>query len=104
MSSLPPEPPLSPEAAFALEVTRKQWIPLVIVLAVAVAGVVLVLVNFRLGALTLAAAAGLAGFWRVTRSEEEVGLLAVRARYIDVIVLFFLAAGLVVLGLWVPLI
>ena len=102
--SLPPEPPLSPEAAFANSVTRKQWMPLVIVLLIAGAGVVLVLLNFRLGALTLAAAAGIACFWRGTRSEEAVGLLAVRAKYIDVIVLLALAAGLFVLGLWVPLI
>jgi Protein of unknown function (DUF3017) len=102
--ALPPEPPLTPEAAFALEVTRHQWRPLVLVLAVAVAGVVLVLVNFRLGALTLAAAAGLACYLRLKRSEADAGLLAVRAKYIDLTVLLVLAVALAVLGLWVPLI
>ncbi len=100
----PPEPPLTPEAAFALEVTRAQWQPLALVLLIAAAGVVLVLVNFRLGALTLAAASGLACYLRAARSEADAGLLAVRAKYIDVGVLLVLAVGLAVLGLWVPLI
>lgn len=100
----PPEPPLHPQAAFALEVTRAQWRPLVIVLSIAVAGVALVFLNFRVGALTLAAAVVLALLIRLFRSEEDAGLLAVRAKYIDCTVLIVLAVGLAVLGLWVPLI
>lgn len=96
------EPPLRPEAAFALEVTRRQWRPLALVLSLAVVGVVLVVINFRLGALTLAAAVGTALLIRASLSEEDAGLLAVRAKYLDVIALALLAAGLLVLGLWVP--
>jgi len=106
MTQPPPdgEPPLQPEAAFAMTVTRRQWLPLAIVLVIAMLGLVLVLLNFRLGALTLAAAVGTALVIRLTRSEADAGLLAVRARYIDAAVLGVLAVGLVVLGLWVPLI
>lgn len=100
----PPEPPLHPAAAFALEVTRAQWRPLLLVLSIAAAGVALVFLNFRVGALTLAAAVALALIIRLFRGEEEAGLLAVRAKYIDCTVLAVLAVGLAVLGLWVPLI
>lgn len=100
----PAEPPLHPEAAFALQVTPAQWRPLAIVLAVAVVGLLLVFINFRLGALILAAAVALALGIRGLRSEAEAGLLAVRAKYIDCAVLAALTVALVVLGLWVPLI
>jgi hypothetical protein len=100
----PAEPPLQPRAAFALEVTRRQWRPLALVLTVAVLGIVLVVINFRLGALTLSAAVAIALAIRAFRSEEDAGLLAVRAKYIDVSVLSLLALGLLVLGLWVPII
>lgn len=98
------EPPLHPRAAFAMHVTARQWRPLLIVLAVAAVGIGLVFLNFRVGALTLAAAVTLALLIRLLRSEEDAGLLAVRAKYIDCIVLTVLAIGLAVLGLWVPLI
>lgn len=98
----PHEPPLRPAAAFALTVTRREWRPLALVLVIAAAGVGLVLVNFRLGALTLAAAVATALVIRAFRTEEDAGLLAVRAKYLDVIALAVLALGLLVLGLWVP--
>ena len=98
------EPPLRPRAAFAATVTRQQWRPLAVVLALALLGVVLVVVNFRLGALTLSGAVTAALLIRALRSEDDAGLLAVRAKYIDVSVLALLALGLFVLGLWVPLI
>jgi hypothetical protein len=100
----PPEPPLRPRAAFALEVTRRQWRPLALVLSLAVLGVMLVVINFRLGALTLSAAVATALLIRAFRSEEDAGLLAVRAKYIDITVLALLTLGLFVLGLWVPII
>ncbi len=98
------EPPLEPSVAFALTVTRQQWRPLALVLTIAGAGLLLVWINFRFGALTLAAAVGTAMAIRAFGSQEQAGLLAVRARYIDVAVLGTLTVGLVVLGLWVPLI
>lgn len=100
----PTEPPLTPRAAFALQVTAKQWRPLILVLVIAGVGLALVWVNFRLGALTLAASTATALAIRAFRSEEDAGLLAVRAKYLDVLVLAGLTAGLAVLGLWVPLI
>ena len=106
MSSAPErsEPPLTPAAAFARRVTRRQWIPLAIVLVIAAAGLLLVWSNFRIGALMLAASVATALFIRLLRTEEDAGLLAVRAKYIDIAVLGVLAVGLIVLGLWVPLI
>jgi hypothetical protein len=98
------EPPLSPAVAFATTVTWRQWRPLALVLTIAVAGVLLVFVNFRLGALTLAASVAVTAVIRATRTEEDAGLLAVRARYIDLTFLVITASALAVLGLWVPLI
>lgn len=100
----PEEPPLHPEAAFALQVTRRQWRPLAVVLVLAAISLALVLVNFRLGALSLAAAVAVAFFLRLLLSEEAVGILAVRARYLDLAVLGLLTVGLTVLAVWVPLI
>ncbi len=100
----PDEPPLTPVAAFALTATPRQWRPLALVLGIAAMGLILVWVNFRLGALTLAGSAGVACMIRLTRSEEDAGLLAVRAAYIDVLFLAGVTVGLAVLGLWVPLI
>lgn len=100
----PPEPPLHPEAAFALEVTREQWRPLTLVLMIAALGLGAVFLNFRLGTILLAASTGAALVIRLFRSEQDAGLLAVRAKYIDCSVLALLTVGLVVLGLWVPLI
>jgi len=98
------EPPLTPVAAFARQVTRRQWIPLAVVLVIAAVGLLLVWSNFRIGALTLAASVTTALLIRLLRNEADAGLLAVRAKYIDIAVLAVLAVGLIVLGLWVPLI
>lgn len=100
----PPEPPLHPEAAFAEQVTRAQWRPLALVLGITAVGLALVFVNFRAGTWLLAVATGVALLIRLLGSEAAAGLLAVRARYIDCLVLALLTLGLAVLGAWVPLI
>jgi len=96
------EDPRSPGAAFAVQVTWAQWRPLALVLAVMALGLPLVLVNFRLGALVLGGAATLAFFLRFFLTDEGAGILAVRAKYIDLIVLAGLSLGLLVLAVWVP--
>ena len=101
---LEPEPPLTPEAAFALTVTRDQWRPLAVVLAVAAVGLVLLLVNFRLGALTLALSCAIAFSSRLLLTEEAAGILAVRAKYLDLTFLGVVTVGITVLAVWVPLI
>jgi hypothetical protein len=101
---LEPEPPLTPVAAFALSITREQWRPLSVVLAVAVVGLGLTLVNFRLGALILALSTGIAFCSRAILTDDAAGILAVRAKYLDLIVLGVLTVGIAVLAAWVPLI
>ena len=98
----PREDPSSPGAAFARHVTWAQWRPLAIVLVVVAAGLPLVLVNFRLGAIVLGAAAALGFFLRLLLTDEAAGILAVRAKYLDLIVLSALAGGLFVLAIAVP--
>lgn len=101
---LPEEPPLTPEAAYALTVTRTQWYPLASVLAVVALGLILSLFNFRYGALVLCAAVLMAFTMRAAMPEEDVGILAVRAKRWDLAVLGVLAVGLGVLALIVPII
>jgi hypothetical protein len=59
-------------------------------------------VDFRLGALSLAASAILAFVLRVVLPPSRAGLLVVRARSTDLAVLASLAIGLLVLAIIVP--
>lgn len=57
---------------------------------------------FRFGLLVIAAAAVLAFVLRLRLSDKAAGMLAVRSRKADLIVLGALSVGLVVLAIWVP--
>lgn len=101
---IPEEPPLTPEAAYALTVRRRDWYPLGSVLAVVAVALVLTLFNFRYGALMLCAAVLMAFGMRAIMPEKDVGILAVRAKRWDLLVLGVLALGLGLLALTVPII
>jgi hypothetical protein len=80
-----------------------EW-PTVAVLLVALAGlVVAAVVTFRLGTVVLGLACLLGAVLRAVLSPGQVGMLAVRSRWTDVVVLLVLGSGLVVLALSVPL-
>lgn len=74
----------------------------VLVLGIFVLGLVLMFVDFRLGALVIAGSVVLALVLRVVLPTRQAGLLVVRTKSVDVTVLAILAVGLVVLALLVP--
>lgn len=79
-----------------------QW-PIAVVLAGVVAALAVVaLDHFRLGSLMLAASLVLAFILRLVLPVDQVGMLAVRSKRVDLVVLGTLAAALVVFALWVP--
>ena len=83
-------------------VTWRQW-PLTVVL-IALGGSLLLIAtdHFRRGSVGLAASVMLAFFLRLLLPPSEAGLLAVRSKRVDAIVLGVLAIGLTVFALWVP--
>lgn len=96
------EDPRSPGAAFALHVTYAQWRPLIPVLILVGVGLALVLVDFRVGAVVLGAATGLAFTLRAVLADDAAGILAVRAKYLDLLVLGLLTSALILLAVIVP--
>ena len=85
---------------------RRRWLaqwPIAVVLgAVAVSLVVVALDRFRVGSLMLAASLVLAFLLRLVLTTKRAGMLAVRSKPVDLVVLGVLAAALVVFALWVP--
>lgn len=57
---------------------------------------------FRVGLLVIAGSALLAFVLRFRLSDEAAGLLVVRTRKVDLILLGVLALGLLTLAIWVP--
>ncbi|MBM7790893.1 DUF3017 domain-containing protein [Tenggerimyces flavus] len=81
---------------------RRQW-PLLLVLAVVAVGLVVVVVDdFRTGAILFAAAVILAAAFRLFFPSRIVGLLVLRSRAIDVVTLTVLGVAALVLALIVP--
>lgn len=80
----------------------RQW-PLLLVLGCGAAGLGLVALNhFRTGCILLGAAVLFAALARAVLPARRVGLLVVRSRIFDVIVLLSLGGGLVVVSVVVP--
>lgn len=73
------------------------------VLAIGLIGLVVVLAGeYRLGSFVIGGAVALAALLRAFLPESRVGMLAVRDRRVDTVVLSTLAAGVIVLALVVP--
>lgn len=79
-----------------------EWPIIVVLTGVAVALVVVALDRFRLGSLILAASVLLAFVLRLVLPKSQAGMLAVRSRTTDLIVLGALGAVLAVFAFWVP--
>lgn len=80
----------------------RQW-PLGLVLAGVLASLILIAVDeFRRGCVVLASSIVLAAFLRLLLTDTEAGMLAVRSRRTDVVVLLVMGVGLAVLSFWVP--
>jgi len=80
----------------------RQW-PITIVLAgVGVALILVAFDYFRRGAVVLAGSVLLAAFLRLLLPEREAGLLAVRSRRVDVVILGTFGLLLALFAFWVP--
>jgi hypothetical protein len=81
---------------------RREW-PFAVVLGVVLVGLVVVSLGyFRRGTVVIAFGVALALFLRLLLPGESAGLLRVRSKRVDVVVLAVLALGTSVLALWVP--
>jgi hypothetical protein len=86
----------------ALGVVVRQW-PLLLVLGGAASAMVIVALDgFRLGCTMLGASVGFASVARAVLPARRVGLLVVRSRPFDVMVLAAMGAALVVLAAVTP--
>ena len=81
---------------------RERSRPLIAVLLIAVVGLALILVDFRLGTLVLAGSAATALIMRAVLPTRRAGLLVVRTRRIDLTILSVLTASLFILALITP--
>ena len=79
-----------------------QWPLAAVLLGVAASLGVVALDRFRVGSLMLAASLVLAFFLRLILPSDRAGMLAVRGKRVDLIVLGTLGGALVVFALWVP--
>jgi hypothetical protein len=81
---------------------RQEW-PITAALTVVVIGLAVVASgHFRRGTVLLSFGVALALFLRLLLPSSEAGLLAVRSKRVDVVVLAILAVATSVLALWVP--
>lgn len=80
----------------------RQWPIAIVLVAVGISLVLIATDHFRRGSVGLAASVMLAFFLRLLLPDVDAGLLAVRSKRADVIVLGLLAIGLTVFAVWVP--
>ncbi len=80
----------------------REW-PIVLVLLLVLAGLaVVVFVSFRRGCVVIAGAVMVAFFLRALLHTRDAGMLAVRTRAVDLLVLALLGGSISVLSFWVP--
>jgi hypothetical protein len=103
-SQAPDEPVDVPLNVVALQgvTARERGRPLILVLLLAVSGLALMLVDFRLGTLILAGSAATALILRAVLPTRRAGLLVVRTRTIDLTILSALTGSLLLLALITP--
>ncbi len=75
---------------------------MIVLTLVALSLVVVALGRFRLGSLMLAVSVLLAFALRLVLPSDRAGLLAVRSKTVDLVVLGLLGGALTVFALWVP--
>ncbi len=80
----------------------RQWPIALVLVGVAASLIVVALDHFRIGSLTLAGSLVLAFVLRLVLPSTQAGMLAVRSRTVDLVVLGSLAVVLAVFALWVP--
>lgn len=80
----------------------RQWPIVVVLIGLGVSLTLIATDHFRRGSVGLAASVMLAFFLRLLLPDADAGLLAVRSKRADVIVLGLLALGLTIFAVWVP--
>ena len=85
-----------------MNAVRRQWPLLSVLLGIVVAMSFVAMDRFRVGSVLLALSVIAAFVLRLVLPGDAVGLLAVRRRSVDLVVLGVLAVGLGLLSLWVP--
>lgn len=80
----------------------RQWPLIVVLTGVVVALAIVALDEFRVGSLILAGSVVGAFILRLLLPAQVVGLLAVRSRTVDLVVLGALGLSLVIFAIWVP--
>ncbi|CAB4879309.1 MAG: DUF3017 domain-containing protein [Actinobacteria bacterium] len=83
-------------------ISLAQWPITVVLLGIGISLFMIATDHFRRGSIVLSASVMLAMFLRLMLPSADAGMLAVRTRRIDVIVLATLAIGLSVFTYWVP--
>ena len=81
---------------------KKQWPILSVYLGILTSLLVVMFIDFRLGAILLSLSVLLAFFLRLRLSDSSAGLLRVRRRRVDLTVLASLGTFLLILALVVP--
>jgi hypothetical protein len=95
-------PATKPPRRGASGVILRQW-PLLLVLGGGVTALLLVALDgFRLGCILLGASMAFAAIARAVLPARRVGLLVVRSRPLDVLVLAVMGAALVILAVSIP--
>ena len=99
----PPDAPVTPPAGGPQQVPQRRLDLLAIVVGIVVVGVLIAALHHpRTGMFVACAGLGLGAFLRLVLSPRNAGLLVVRKRRIDVVVLLGLAVGLGVLAAVTP--
>lgn len=81
---------------------RRQWPLTSVLLGIIVALIFVAADRFRVGSVLLAACVVYAFALRAVLSDQAAGMLVVRRRVVDLLVLGFLAIGLTAMAFWVP--
>jgi hypothetical protein len=79
-----------------------QWPITLVLLGVAAAMTLIAADYFRRGCVVLSASVLLAAFLRLLLPDSDAGMLAVRSRKVDVVILGALGLGLSIFAFWVP--
>ena len=80
----------------------RQWPLLLVIVCIAVGVVLIFELHWKRGAMMIGGATGLAGLLRLVLPESSAGLLVVRSRFLDVVVLGLAGLAMIVLALLVP--
>ena len=91
----------SPSAKAAAKSLR-QWPLLIVVAGLALGLLIVVLGQWQFGCLVIGCALGIGAVERVALSKQEAGLLQVRSKAFDIIVLVGMGAAIIVLAIVVP--